>query len=186
MRPAVGPRRAVTKLKCVVSLSGFDSRLRFRSHSVARHCARSRIARARLGAAAHLASRRGDPRSSRARPVAVRVAAVQPRAGSSRAGRGAPATNPRRGRDARAAWSASAESRPRGGHTTIDDDVHVHRRGARRLRGSSELRESDDPSAAVLTHGGCVWCTRTPIFHDRTWHCHVPTACGRPRSRITS
>ena len=97
MRPAVGPRRAVTKLKCVVSLSGFDSRLRFRSHSVARHCARSRIARARLGAAAHLASR-GDPIScaSRGRPGRCCAAASRVVARGAGSARDEPATRPRR------------------------------------------------------------------------------------------
>ena len=65
MRPAAGPRRAVTKLKCVVSLSGFDSRLRFRSHSRAEYSAS-------LRAFARRSSRRGRA-LDRARIVASAV-----------------------------------------------------------------------------------------------------------------
>ena len=179
MRPAAGPRRAVTKLKCVVSLSGFDSRLRFRSHS--RASLRARFAR-------HLSSETRYSGGRAHRCVRGPGRCAEPRAGSSRAGRGAPG-RPRRtrdadGRDARAAWSASRD-RARGHDTHRSCTTVTSGRAAT----ADALRASSDdptPEPRLLTLGGCVWCTRTPIFHDRTRHCHVPTACGRPRSRITS
>ena len=120
MRPAAGPRRAVTKLKCVVSLSGFDSRLRFRSHS-----------RASLRAFARRSSRRPravDRAHRCVRGPRLRVAAPSREPGRRERGGERPRRT-RDGRDARAAWSASRD-RARGHARVTRHQLHTgHARG---------------------------------------------------------
>ena len=149
--------------------------------SVAFSIAQSRVLARVRAPVVSAAARRSTARASLRPRSGAPGRCAEPRAGSSRAGRGAPATNPRRPRRAR-------QPEPRGPWRPAR--VCRASRDRARPRGRHDTRATPPgrptTRAAVLTLGCCVWCTRTPIFHDRTRHCHVPTACGRPRSRITS
>ena len=153
MRPAAGPRRAVTKLKCVVSLSGFDSRLRFRSHS-----------RASLRAFARRSSRR-----PRARPRGIVASAVRGSGSLRRAASRVVASGAGSARDEPA---TAATREPRGARVaTARGDTRVtrhqlHRTRARRRDSGVAGRRPTTRAAVMLAVINARWLCMVYAYTD--------------------